>query len=45
MRPVSVEHLIEVSRMSDSAKTVHVRAYNRADGTYVREHWRSPPNR
>jgi hypothetical protein len=25
-------------------KTVHVNGYYRKDGTYVREHYRSPPN-
>lgn len=30
---------------SDADKTVHVRGYLRKDGTYVNEHWRSPPSR
>jgi len=33
----------DVSEATGRAKTVYVNAYYRADGTYVRSHWRSAP--
>ncbi len=33
----------EISERTGRPKTVHVNGYSRRDGTYVREHWRSPP--
>lgn len=30
-------------RLPSAGKTVHVRSYTRKDGTFVREHYRSPP--
>lgn len=33
----------EISTVTGRPKTVHINSYHRADGSYVREHFRSPP--
>lgn len=47
-RPLTAEngsYYGEISKNTGRPKTVHVRGYYRKDGTYVRSHYRSQPNR